>query len=298
MISVIICTHNRADILPYCLTSLAQQTVGSDRFEVIVVDNASVDGTCAVTTSFQRTVPYIKYVYEPVVGLSQARNRGYREAKTEWVIYIDDDAKAHANLMERALWVIDNFDFDCFGGRFFPWYLAPKPKWLSGDFGLFPKLLAQIGELPSSQHAAGGVIAFKKAALADVGGFPVELGMRGNDVGYGEENWVQDEMRKRNYRIGFDPELKIDHLVGPYKYTLRWQLRRMIAKGRTERLMAKGEKSLRSNAVLFSKAILFTLYSLIKNSFRFLGRKDYYLENYMLDSTGYFFKVLGYLAQS
>jgi len=298
MLSVIICTHNRADILTYCLTSLARQTVNPDRFEVLVIDNASVDDTRKVVASFQGSIPNLTYVYEDVVGLSHARNRGYQEAKTEWVIYIDDDAKAHANLMERALWVIDNFDFDCFGGRFFPWYLEPKPNWLADDFGLFPNLLNEIGELPVSQHAAGGVIVFRKDALVSVGGFPVELGMRGNDVGYGEENWVQDEMRKRNYRIGFDPELKIDHLVASYKYTLRWHLRRMVAKGRTERLMAKGEKSLRGKVGLFSKAILFTLYSFIKNSFHFFGKKAYYMTNYMLDSTGYFFKVWGYLAQS
>lgn len=295
MISIIICTHNRASILKYCLTSFTVQTASQALYEIIVIDNASTDATQQEVLSFQTSLP-IRYIREDKIGLSHARNRGYQEAVHEWIVYVDDDAKAHSDFLARVHWVIEQFRFECFGGRFFPWYLEPKPKWLPDDFGLFPKLLNEVGELPPTQHAAGGVIIFKKSALIAVGGFPAHLGMKGVEVGYGEENWVQDEMRKKNFRIGFDPELKIDHLVASYKYTLQWQLKRMYAKGRTEKLMG-----INSHAVnklwLILKAFLFTIYSLIRNIGKLWSIRKYYIQNYLLDSMGYWCKVMGYVQQ-
>ena len=293
MITIIICTHNRSSLLRFCLESFTMQTTSSDLFKIMVVDNASTDDTRKIVEEFGSRLP-VGYVYESKVGLSHTRNHGFREARTEWVGYVDDDAKVHSNFIERALWMIDQFNFDCFGGRFFPWYLEPKPRWLSDDFGLFPKLREEPGELTMTQHVAGGIAIFRRSALERVKGFPVNLGMNGSEIGYGEENWTQDEMRKLGFRIGFDPELKMDHLVASYKYTLAWQLRRMYAKGQTERRMSP-QKAKPGQFVLLVRAIVFTGYSLLINLMKFT-RKDYYWQNYILESFGYMYKVIGYRA--
>jgi glucosyl-dolichyl phosphate glucuronosyltransferase len=295
MISIIICTHNRSELLGHCLESFMAQTVGHEVFELVVVDNNSTDGTKSVVNSMQLKLPKLRYVKEERIGLSHARNKGYHEAVHEWVGYVDDDAKAYPNLVERALYIIDNFKFDCFGGRFFPWYLTPKPKWLSEDFGLFPLLRQDVGPLPANKDVAGGVIFFRKEALEAVGGFPINLGMSGNKIGYGEENWVQNEMRKKSFVIGFDPELKIDHLVADYKYTLRWHLKRVYAKGQTERITLR-EKSNKKLFLMLMNACASAMYRLTINLPSVLGKRDYYWENYILDSVGYLVKVAGYLS--
>ncbi len=293
MISILICTHNRANILPYCLDSLVTQTASQDLFEVIVVDNHSIDNTKNVTLSFTGKIKNLRYVYEEVIGLSHARNRGYKEAVYDWVSYVDDDAKAYTNYIERVLWVIEHYHFDCFGGRFFPWYQEPKPKWLPEDFGRFPLLLDSIGVLPNSQYVAGGVIVFRKSILFEVGGFPISLGMSGTQVGYGEENWVQDELRKHSYRIGFDPNLKIDHLVASYKFELRWHVRRQYARGRAARILEIGKQ--KKIVPLLGWAILVTMKELVRNSLKWVSQRNYYYQNYLLDSFGLLFRTIGYM---
>src|SRR6266478_6496442 len=47
-ISLVVCTYNRADILPRCLQAARAQTLAAGEYEIIVVDNASVDNTRAL----------------------------------------------------------------------------------------------------------------------------------------------------------------------------------------------------------------------------------------------------------
>jgi glucosyl-dolichyl phosphate glucuronosyltransferase len=291
MFSIIICTYNRSDVLQHCLQSFKTEVESKVvEFEIIVVDNNSTDNTREIVLSFERELP-LCYVKEEAIGLSFARNKGYHEASFDWVIYIDDDAKVHKGFLERAKWIVDNFTFDGFGGRCFPWYLTPKPAWLPADFGLMPKFLKAPGVLPPDKHAQGMVMAFKKDALQAVGGFPSNLGMTGNTVGYGEENWVQDRMREQGYSIGFDPELKVDHLVASYKYSLSWHFRRQYAKGKAASILKK------KNSNAFGKiiwAIGVTSKGLIVNSLK-LFRRNYFYQNYLLDTFGFLVKTFGQL---
>ncbi|MBI5912301.1 MAG: glycosyltransferase family 2 protein [Betaproteobacteria bacterium] len=84
-VTVIVCTRDRPVQLDQCLESLAQQTCR--RFDVLVVDNASAHPAREICR--RRGV---SYMYEPVPGLTRARNLGARAARGEVVAYIDDDA--------------------------------------------------------------------------------------------------------------------------------------------------------------------------------------------------------------
>ncbi|MCB1320470.1 MAG: glycosyltransferase family 2 protein, partial [Leptospiraceae bacterium] len=99
--SVIICTYNRANILRENLLTLQQQAYDRGKLEILVVDNCSGDDTPAVARMFAKNVRYpVRYVYEARQGLSYARNCGFREARGEIVIFLDDDA-----LPEKNTWV-------------------------------------------------------------------------------------------------------------------------------------------------------------------------------------------------
>jgi glycosyltransferase involved in cell wall biosynthesis len=262
-------------------------------FELLVVDNGSTDDTGHMVGSFMGKIKNLRYIYEPIIGLSHARNRGYAEAKYDWVVYIDDDAKAHPDFIERILFTTSNFDFDCIGGWPLAWYLEPRPKWIAVDFGIFPKYLNEVAELPSTADVFGGIVAFRKTALIKIGGFSPSLGMKGNQVGYGEENLVQAEMRKLGYKIGFDPEWKIDHLVAPYKFTLVWHLKRRIAKGKAEKHMTFRVSNVK-RARLLARATIYLIYASIGNIPR-LFKSDYYIQNYILDTSGYFLRIIGFV---
>src|SRR5712671_6825521 len=102
-ISVIIATHNRADLLAIALKSLARQTIPPAEYEVIVVDNASSDQTPAVVRQMSPAMPQVRYVFEERLGLSWARNAGLEAARAPYVAYLDDDAKAEPEWLEALL---------------------------------------------------------------------------------------------------------------------------------------------------------------------------------------------------
>jgi len=230
-ITVIICTYNRAFILSECLGSLCEQVVPAEHYRILVVDNNSTDNTRDMVTQFMDKLTNLLYIFEPRQGLSQARNRGLQEAQTEWVAFLDDDAKASPGWMQNVLNTIDADDFDCFGGPYIAWHrFGPKPTWLEEDFGTYlgPGRYGVLGEF----HIPGGNCAIKKSLAEAAGCFPDTLGMTGKKCAYGEETLLFLRMRAAGARIGFVPQMKIDHCVLPYKYSLRWRLLSAYAHGR------------------------------------------------------------------
>ncbi len=234
-ISVLICTRNRSAILAECLASFTEQDAPVEWYEVIVIDNGSTDGTAKLIEGYISKYPNFRKVEEPRVGLSYARNAGYERAEADWVSYVDDDAKAASNYITRALSTIENHAFDCIGGVFLPWYKYGHPKWLPENFGTNRHLSGngEVREL-NSINACGGVIVFRKEWLFQVEGFPTDLGMNGQTIAYGEEDYVQNKMREGGARIGLDPHLIIEHLVAAYKLDWRWHVRSAYAHGAAE----------------------------------------------------------------
>ena len=92
-LSLIIATYNRADYLPRTLNSLTNQSLGSELFEIIVVNNNSTDHTAEVCRSFAEAQPELNFtmVTEIRQGLSHARNCGINHAKGDYFAIIDDD---------------------------------------------------------------------------------------------------------------------------------------------------------------------------------------------------------------
>ena len=88
-ISVIIPTCHRPDPLRVTLRALARQTYPSDRYEVIVVDNAPTPG--AIQETEQRLSDRLRYLTYPCRNATLARNLGAQQAQGELFIFLDDD---------------------------------------------------------------------------------------------------------------------------------------------------------------------------------------------------------------
>jgi GT2 family glycosyltransferase len=89
-ISIVICTYDRPDALVRCLESLRLQQVGHP-FEIVVVDNHPQS---AKTVSLYTAYPAVRWLQQPVAGLSRARNTGIRAALGEVIVTTDDDIVA------------------------------------------------------------------------------------------------------------------------------------------------------------------------------------------------------------
>ena len=101
-VSVIVPVRNGADSLPPLLRSLEAQTLAAARFEVIVVDNDSSDGTADVAAAHGA-----KVVSEPVANRSRARNRGAAAAQAELYAFTDADCVAQPEWLEQLLGCAD-----------------------------------------------------------------------------------------------------------------------------------------------------------------------------------------------
>jgi glycosyltransferase involved in cell wall biosynthesis len=290
-VTFVICTYNRPELLKECLAAFTKQTYLPTNIEFLIIDNYGDAKTKDIADVFQSHLPGLKYILENNMGLSFARNRGILEAKYEWISYVDDDAKVHIDFIERLFYVREHFHFDAFGGMFFPWYRTPKPKWFPSDFGTFRMLRDSVGPLTFGQSIAGGISAFNKDKLIEAGSFPINIGMRGSTVGYGEEDYVIKQMWKNGCIIGFDPLWKMDHLVAEYKYKFSWQLKRSFAKGRDAQL-TKGALLFNVKLLIFLRAFIAFPYLLIAN-IKWFFKKPYYLQNYLLDSMRHSLRLFG-----
>ena len=98
-LSVIIPTHNRAEILKTCLEKVLAQK-GVD-FEVIVVDDGSTDNTESVMREVIRQSDNVAYIKQPVSHQGVARNRGMQLAKGDVIVFIGDDIFVEPDFLQK-----------------------------------------------------------------------------------------------------------------------------------------------------------------------------------------------------
>ena len=236
LISVVICTYNRADLLPGALGSLLQQSLDQSLFEIIVVDNNSTDSTPDVVAQYL-SYPHIRYIHEVSQGLAHARNRGYKEASGRYVAYLDDDARADPEWLKSILNVFNNTVPEPFavGGPIYPFYLSQKPEWFKDEYeirswGDKPRFL-----VPKESFSGSNMI-FTRPILEQFGGFNTHVGVNGTTLSVGEETslflklWENSEERNIFY---YSPEVKISHYSPLEKMDVRYALKRSFAGGQS-----------------------------------------------------------------
>ncbi|NJB86141.1 glycosyltransferase involved in cell wall biosynthesis [Lewinella marina] len=284
-LTVIICTYARESLLENSLKTLCKQTIDRSHYGIVVVDNACRPETQQVVEKYGA-----QYVMEPKIGHSVARNRGMQVTRSPWALYLDDDIQAPVDLIEKFLARIVTAHYAALGGEVRHWFLTTPPRWLVRYYNkpYRPVGQTEYGELKGEEYLIGCLIAVRKSAWEAVGGFSDSVGMHGKEVGRGDEDEFQLRLRAANYKIYYDPEIYIDHLVQPYKYTLKGQLQLAYASGR-DGIGMRGNHVL-SLWELFLRLALITGYSVPFNVARVLFKPGYYWQNGIVDClTKYYF---------
>lgn len=120
-ISVVIPAYNEEKYLPACLRALQEQTYPANRYEIIVVDNASTDATADVARRFG-----VRVVHEPVKGVARARQAGFEAARGQVIASTDADTVAPRWWLSR---IAEHMEQDPdLGGVYGPVY------WFDGGF--------------------------------------------------------------------------------------------------------------------------------------------------------------------
>jgi hypothetical protein len=226
-VSVVICTRDRPELLRRALVSIEAQTLGRERYELIVVDNG--DGRGA---ELARAFDAQRVLRVQTPGLSRARNAGWAASSSALLAFLDDDALAHPSWLECALALIDEYGAVAAGGPILPIYDRPPPEWFRDEYELRTwgksRRLVRPGE-----SLSGSNLVIASRVLGEVGGFDERLGMRGQRVAVGEETALFEALwaANPNARVAYSPELAVQHRVAPTKTTVSYQLRRDAAAG-------------------------------------------------------------------
>ena len=128
VMSVIICTHNpRADYLARTLAALREQSLATSHWELLIVDNASEPALAPRLNVIWH--PQARVVVEPELGLTPARLRGIAEARTELLVFVDDDNLLVPDYLSRARDLMETRPrlgaWGC--GHFTPEWESPPP---------------------------------------------------------------------------------------------------------------------------------------------------------------------------
>jgi glucosyl-dolichyl phosphate glucuronosyltransferase len=284
VVSIIICTYNRADILKLCLNSIVKHAgVYINKLEIIIVDNNSSDHTLQVANEFNILLP-IRYFFEAKQGLSMARNCGGENARYEWLFYLDDDGMIQKDTFYQLFHTIETYDFDVFGGTYEALYLSSKPEWISNDFGTKKVKATSIKNL-DEDTIEGGIMVIKKTVFDQVGKFNRSLGMNGKTIGYSEESDFFFRAKNIGFDLGINPFFKIHHIVGCHKYKVLWHLKAYYALGR-DKINDDLEISIFRTFILFP-------FRTLKYFIKYLSTKEFYFENFIWFSFNNTFYLCG-----
>jgi GT2 family glycosyltransferase len=102
-VSVVVPTYNRVEMLQRVIPTLLAQDLPRDRFEVLVCDSNSSDGTASYLASIAAEVPNVQHLPGPYSGRAAARNAGIAAAKGEIVLFNDADILASEDLLSQHL---------------------------------------------------------------------------------------------------------------------------------------------------------------------------------------------------
>lgn len=283
MLSIIIPTRNRAELLQKALESLKNQTLNANQFEVLVVDNGSTDNTVEVCQRFQGKLQKFRYFYEDTPGLHIGRHKGYEEACGDILVYIDDDIEALPGWLEAIQDCFSNPQVALVGGNILPSYLETPPEWLSKLWkksrifnGNAIAALSLI-QLPEGQYEIsplyiwGCNFSVRRNIVKRAGGFhpdgmPQELiRFRGDG-----ETHISQYILDNNYCCLFDSRASVYHAVTPERMTMDYFERRAFNQGISNsyaQLRAQGgsNHATKSPVKPFASRLIHSLKNRVKN---------------------------------
>jgi glycosyltransferase involved in cell wall biosynthesis len=235
-ISVIICCHNGATRLPKTLAHLRAQEAPGVPWELLIIDNASTDGTAEIARSYWVHGPApSRVVRESKLGLQNARERGLAEAAYDYIGFVDDD-----NWVARD-WVLSAYRImsadpviGALGSVCDPVCEVPAPQWF-GQFHLSYAILPsdklnQTPCRPSFLNGAG--LCVRKMAWQQLlrNGFRSVLTDRiGNNLAGGGDTELTHALRLSGWKLLVEPSLRLQHYMPAQR--LRWTYLRHLQRG-------------------------------------------------------------------
>jgi GT2 family glycosyltransferase len=265
-VTVVVCSFNGAATIRDTLDGL-EALVYPD-YEIVVVDDGSTDATASIACEYD-----LRLISTANRGLSNARNTGWQQATGEIVAYIDDDAYPDAHWLHYLAHGFMSTDYVGVGGP----NLAPP-----GD-GPIADCVANAPGGPvhvlltdtEAEHIPGCNMAFRREALAAIGGFDARFRAAGDDV---DVCW---RLQDRGWKIGFSSAAVVWH---HRRNSIKMYWRQQQGYGRAEALL-EGKWPQKYNALghyswsgrLYGKGLTEALWPKVQRVYRNSSHSGYRL---------------------
>lgn len=220
MISVLIATRDRAPLLAATLEALSQQESPGQPVEIVVVDNASTDGTLAVIERARAACANLVYIREERPGKSHALNTALAQLKGDLIVLTDDDVLPARGWLAAYARAFETSSADFVVGRILPMWEEQPPRWLSP--ALYGVLAIPDGGtvgLPIArglnEHIMplGANMAVRRRIVDRIGGWSPDLGKLQGTLRTGEDHEFALRMLMAGFNGWYEPDAWVRHRV-------------------------------------------------------------------------------------
>lgn len=212
MISVVVPTYNNACILERSLKTWTSQTLSSNEYEVLVVDNNSKDKTAEVINDFRVQSSNFRYLRELCPGATNARHAGARVAKGDILVFADDDGLYNQECLEV---IKDTFaqnpETEAIACKIDILWDKPAPDWIAPYAFMQGKLDYGNKEIVGyNLYFNSGLFAIKRTTFEELHGFNPDL-VGGKLIGDGDTGLVI-KMWEGKKKIAWTPFAIMQHM--------------------------------------------------------------------------------------
>ncbi|MBW9156997.1 glycosyltransferase family 2 protein [Clostridium tagluense] len=227
-VSIIIVNYNTKDLTKQTIQAVIE-TTNKAKYEIILVDNASRDGT---VEAVQEEYPNIKVIVNTEnLGFSKANNIGMRQSIGKYVLLLNSDTKVLCNCIDKCFAYmeqhkdictlgpkinLENGDFDHACKRGFPtpassfYYMLKFDKFFPGNkkYGRYKMNYLSVDEVNEVDSLTGAFMMVRKEVIDKIGDLDEEFFMYGEDL-----DWCY-RIKEAGYKVMYYPEAKMIHYKG------------------------------------------------------------------------------------
>jgi glucosyl-dolichyl phosphate glucuronosyltransferase len=228
MLDVAICSCNRPRELALVLESVLELDYDGMDCRILVIENGDRSKEQEKLTSQYANHPRVVLEYDPIAGLSRARNRALSLTTAQWLAFIDDDALPDVNWLRELVKTVKQFpNAGMIGGKVSPIFTSERPEWLTDDLLGFLSVVdwgGEAREFTDGECIVGANMALKVETARELGGFDAGLGRTGNPAVLmsNEEMDLRLRFQKAGKVLIWAPKAIVGHRIDANRITREW----------------------------------------------------------------------------
>jgi glycosyltransferase involved in cell wall biosynthesis len=235
MLTVLLATRNRAELLRSVLNAYTKLLEPSGGWKLVIVNNGSTDKTAEVLTSFQGELP-VRWLSEPKLGKNFALNTGLGAVEGDLVVFTDDDTFPAGDWLVQLRRAADHQPgYAMFGGTILPRWEVPPPHWVGwvDQAAAFTLSDSSLGAgKTEAELVFGPNMAIRMKVFESGVRFDTSIGPRGSSYPMGSETELLLRLGRQGHLAWHVPSAVVEHFIRQEQLTMQWVLRRAIRFGR------------------------------------------------------------------